>query len=517
MHVGEDNLIYEFGDYCLDIGRQELRCAKARVEIEPQVLDLLHYLIRNRERVVSKDDLIADIWQGRIVSDSTLTSRITAARRAIGDSGEQQRLIRTIARKGIRFVGEIRDTHDAPIQERIVEKHDVASALPDKPSIAVLSFENMSSEAEQQYFADGIAEDIITALSRFPSLFVIARNSTFTYKGRAINVQQVGRELGVRYVLEGSLRKSANRVRITAQLVEAETGKHVWADRYDRELADIFAVQDEITQATTSTIAPAVALAEQQRAIRKTPANLDAWGAYQRGLWHLGKATFDDNVSATKFFQQAVDLDPMFAGGYIGLSAVLSRSKGTQQREEELARQAVALDAGNAEAHSRLSLALLARGDHRGAQSEAEHALVLCPNLAAAHGALGVVLAYAGVPKTALSGLETCIRLDPRTPFLVNRLNQVALAHYFCRDYQAAIRAAEGAIGAFPDFPSPYRWLAAALGQLDRIEDAGRALVRAIEISPAEIDFQVRNRPPWFRPQDHAHMVEGLKKAGWSA
>ena len=192
--------------------------------------------------------------------------------------------------------------------------------LPDKPSVAVLPFTNMSSDPEQEFFADGIAEDIITALSRYPSLFVIARNSCFTYKGRAVDVKQVGRELGVRYVLEGSLRKAGNRIRVTAQLVEAETGKHVWAERYDRDLADIFAVQDEITEAVTIAIAPAIADAEQQRAMRKPPGSLDAWAAYQRGLWHLSKATPDDNALAQKFFQQAIDLDPSFSGAYGGLA-----------------------------------------------------------------------------------------------------------------------------------------------------------------------------------------------------
>ena len=389
-----------------------------------------------------------------------------------------------------------------------------AFALPDKPSIAVLPFQNMSGDPEQEFFADGIAEDIITALSRYPSLFVIARNSSFSYKGRAVDVKQVGRELGVRYVLEGSLRKSSNRVRVTAQLVEAETGNHVWAERYDRDLVDIFAVQDEITQATTVAIAPAIADAEQQRAMRKPPASLDTWGAYQRGMWHLGKASDDDNVLAEKFFQRAVERDPMFAGGYIGLSAVLSRAKGTQSEEEALARHAVALDGGNAEAHARLALALLARGDHQGASSQAEQALTICPNLAAAHGALGVALAYSGRPREGLAALKTCIRLDPRAPSLMNRLNQVALAHYFCRDYEAAVEAAKRAIRSFPDFPSPYRWLAAALGELGRTEEAKEALEKAITVSPASFDFQVRERPPWFRPEDHVHMLDGLRKAG---
>src|SRR5260221_12849150 len=327
---------------------------------------------------------------------------------AFEDMGEQtlKNIARPVRVYRVRRAGAETVPNASPV------KTTPALALPDKPSIAVLPFANMSNDPEQEFFADGIAEDIITALSRYPSLFVIARNWSFSFRGRAVDVKRVGRELGVRYVLEGSVRKSGSHVRVTAQLVEAETGNHVWAERYDRDLADIFAVQDEITEATTIAIAPAVADAEQQRAMRKPPASLDAWGAYQRGMWHLAKATAADDALAQNFFQHAIDLDPMFAGGYIGLSAGLSRSKGRQARKEELARRAVALNGADAEAHARLSLALNARGDHQGARAQAEQALTLCPNLAVAHGALGVILAYSGRPQEGLAALETCIRLD---------------------------------------------------------------------------------------------------------
>lgn len=513
-------MIYTFEGYCLDVDRQELRRGTEPVSIEPQVFDLLRYLIHNRERVVSKDELIEHVWRGRIVSDSTLTSRITTARKAIGDSGARQQLIRTVARKGIRFVGAVSTDEVSPAEHPAsVPMAPAADAPPlrhpDKPSIAVLPFDNFSSDPEQGFFADGIAEDIITALAAYPSFFVIARNSSFSFKGRTVDVKTIGRELGVRYVLEGSLRQAGSRIRVTAQLIETETGHHVWAQRYDREQADIFDVQDEITQATTIALAPAIAHAEQQRAARKPPASLDAWGIYQRGMWHLGKANPQDNALAEQCFRQVIERDPMFAGGYIGLSAVLSRTKGTQAEEEALAKRALELDGTNAEAHARLALALLARGDHPGAAVAAEQALALCPNLAAGHGALGVVLAYSGRPQEGVAALEACIRLDPRGPSLVNRLNQIALAHYFCRDYAAAAQAAQRAIREFPNFPSPYRWLAAALGQLGRTEEAQAALGQAARISPAELDFQVRNRPPWFRPQEHEHMREGLVKAGW--
>jgi adenylate cyclase len=397
-------------------------------------------------------------------------------------------------------------------------------ALPDKPSIAVLPFANMSGDPGQEYFADGIAEDVITALSRYPSLFVIARNSYFTYKGRAVDVKQVGRELGVRYVLEGGLRRAGNRIRVTAQLVEAETGKHVWAERYDRDLADIFAVQDEIAEAVTIAIAPAIAAAEQQRAMRKPPESLDAWGAYQRGLWHLSKASAEDNALAEEFFQRAINLDPIFAGGYTGLAAALHRAGvmfHTRNLAEALslagalARHAVAVDGGDAEARARLAIALHSQGDHEGAQAEAERALTISPNLADAHGALGVVLTFSGRPKEGLAALKTCIRLDPRAPSLVFRLFQIALALYFCREYAAAAEAATQAIRSYPDRPASHRVLVAALGQMGRTEEAKEAREKAIAIAPAVFDAYVHWYYPGVRPEDHAHMIEGLRKAEW--
>ena len=248
-------MILSFGDCEIDVERRELRRAGSPVHVEPQVFDLLVYLTANRERVISKDDLIAAVWDGRIVSDSTLTSRINAARKAIGDSGAGQKIIRTVPRKGLRFVGDVRPRPDVASTDQattapavpVTEPSRQALPLPDRPAIAVLPFTNMSGDAEQDYFSDGISEDIITALSKLRWFFVIARNSSFVYKGRAVHMKQVAEELGVGYVVEGSVRKSGDRVRITAQLNDVATGSHIWAERYDRDLADVFAVQDEIT------------------------------------------------------------------------------------------------------------------------------------------------------------------------------------------------------------------------------------------------------------------------------
>ena len=395
--------------------------------------------------------------------------------------------------------------------------------LPDKPSIAVLPFDNMNSNPEQEFFADGIAEDVITALSRYPSLFVIARNSSFSYKGRAIDVKQIGRELGVRYVLEGSLRQSGNRIRVTAQLVEAETGKHAWAERYDLDLADIFTVQDEITEAVTIATAPAIADAEEQRAMRKPPGSLDAWAAYQRGLWHLSKFDSDDISLAETFFQQAVDLDPRFAGGYTGVAVALGRAADFRGRSlpealnsaKALARRAVALDGADAEARSCLANALYRGGDYEGGLAEAERALTISPNLADAHAVRGAILIFSGRRKEGLAALERSIRLDPRDSRSATRLNQIALGFYFSLDYAAAVEAAKRAIRSYPNYPLPYRWLAAALGQLGRTEEAGEALEKAIAISPSSFEMYVRTRVPWMQPEDYVHMLEGLRKAGW--
>ena len=266
-----------------------------------------------------------------------------------------------------------------------------ALALPDKPSIAVLPFQNISGDPEQEYFADGIVEEVITALSRIRWLFVIARNSSFTYKGRTVDIKQVGRELGVRYVLEGSVRKGGNRVRITAQLIDAIAGTHVWADRYDRDLSDIFAVQDEITASVAGAIEPAVAEAEQQRVLRKPPKSLDAWEAYQRGLWHFNKYTPAENQIALGFFRQAIGLDPNFAPGHYGYGLALqwdiwhfserpfSEVQGTPRDE---ARIAVSLDDKDAMAHAVLAHIRMWGSEWEAAISEARTALALNPNSA---------------------------------------------------------------------------------------------------------------------------------------
>ena len=310
---------YFFEDFALDPERRELRRGVNLIAAEPQVFDLLEYLIRHRERVVSKDDLLAAIWHGRIVSESALTTRINSARAAIGDSGDGQRLIKTLRGKGFRFVGTVREEERSAATSSAVGPVEPSRPLPslsDQPSIAVLPFMNMSGDPEQDYFADGMTEEIITALARFKNLFVIASNSSFSYRGRLVDIKQVARELGVRYVLEGSVRKVDDRVRITGQLIVAETGTHIWTERFDRRLEDIFDLQDEISENIVGAVEPEILTAELRRARGKGPDNLAAYDCVLRAYQHLWILTLEDNNKALDFLRRALQLAPDYALAY---------------------------------------------------------------------------------------------------------------------------------------------------------------------------------------------------------
>jgi adenylate cyclase len=399
-----------------------------------------------------------------------------------------------------------------------------ALPLPDKPSVAVLPFQNMSGDPEQEYFSDGIAEDIITALSRSRSLFVIARNSSFTYKGRAVDVKQVARELGVRYVLEGSVRRGGNRVRITAQLIDGQSSNHLWAERYDRDCADVFAVQDEVTEAVAIVIEPTVAEIERQRAAREPPENLGAWEAYQRGLWHSAGTGAPENEEAKRWFRRAIELDPKFAAGYSGLAGATIRDASLYQTRDfdeameetvALARKAISLDPMDAVGFCQLSNALTLLGDYEGGLAEARRALATSPNIAFGHAALGVALLYSGSPREGINAIREALRRDPYDPLRFIRLNQIAMAHYYLREYEVVVGVAKEVIRSHPDHPLVYRWLAAALGQLGRGEEAREALQKAVTIAPKSFDMYVRHRHRRYRPEDYEHMLEGLRKAGW--
>jgi len=507
-------LLVLFESCTLDTDRRELKRDGELVALEPQVFDLLVYLLRNRDHVVSKDDLIASVWGGRIVSESTLASRINAVRRAVGDSGEQQKVIRTIARKGVRFVSEALEQQPAGPQTPL--------ALPDRPSIAVLSFTNLSGDSEQNYFIDGIAEEIIIALSRVRWFFVIARHSSFAYRDKGMDAKQIARDLGVRYVLVGSVRRAGDRVRVSTQLIDGSSGNNIWARSYDRAVSDIFAVQDDITQTIVGAIEPELSRAERERARVKARENLDAWSIYQRGMFHLYRCTREDLTEARELFRQAIAIDPELGPAYSAeaeacyYEVVYGFAASKQENREqaiEPARRAVTLDAEDAGAHCTLGRIRYLRREYRPAISELTTALELNPSLALAHYGLGAALVFSGRAVEAVPHLESAIRLSPRDPNMGSFLVRIADARYFVADYEGAVTFALKALGQ-PNFQwSRYAVLIAALGQLERHDEARRYLE---EVTRERPDFSlafVQNTHLFGEQDIMARFCEGLRKA----
>jgi adenylate cyclase len=376
----------------------------------------------------------------------------------------------------------------------------------------------MSGDPEQEYFADGMVEEIITALSRIRWLFVIARNSSFTYKGQHVDIKQVGRELGVRYVLEGSVRKGGNRVRITGQLIDAISGAHVWADRYDRDLSDIFAVQDEITASVAGVIEPALAEAEQQRVLRKPPERLDAWEAYQRGLWHFYKYAPEENQIALGFFRQAIALDPNFAPGHYGYALVLqwdiwhysgrpfSEVQGVPREE---ARLAVALDDKDAMAHAVLAHMMMWGSEWEAAIAEARTALALNPNNAFVISMLGCVLGFGGYRDEALDRLEQAMRASPHDPLTWLWILWKGVTQLNSRQFDRALETFGQLARLRPEYGHTQTLIAGCLGYLGRLDEARAVLERRSQVA----DPRFQQRPPWMRPEDYAVRNEGLRLA----
>ena len=395
--------------------------------------------------------------------------------------------------------------------------------LPDKPSIAVLPFVNMSGDAEQEYFADGITEDIITVLSKFRWFFVIARNSVFTYKNKPMDVKLVARDLGVRYVLEGSVRKAGNRLRITAQLIDASTGHHVWAERYDRELEDIFAVQDEITQNIVTSVGPEFISAEMARAQRKDLRSLDAWDYVMRASSHHSRYTRKDAAEAQHLLGKAIEMDPMSVEAFCLLalthlmqvqfgwseSVVLSTKKAA-----EAAQSAVAIDNRDAWAHTALGLVDLISKRYDDAILRFKEAIGLNPNLANAYGGLGQALALAGEYDEAVTQIKNAIRLSPRDPFMVYWFGHLGLAAFNKERYEVSCDWALKAIQVNPKFPGGHRLLAASYGQLGRIEEATAELKKLLKLMPGMTGDDVRRQVPFKKTSDMERYIEGLRKAG---
>jgi TolB-like protein len=512
----------------LDVGRRELLRGGHRVAVQPQVFDLLVHLVQNRDRVVSKDDLIALVWGGRIVSESTLTSCINAARTAVGDSGKSQKLIRTIPRKGVRFVGEVAEQSSgmrpADAADEVSDQPPRPLPVPDRPAIAVLAFENMSGDREQDYFSDGISEDVITALSKVRWFFVIARNSTFVYKGRAVHIRQIAEELGVRYVVEGSVRRSGDRVRITAQLNDVATGSHIWAERYDRSLTDLFAVQDEITDAIVAAIEPQIYAAENFRAKRKPPNSMDAWDLVMRALSHYWRVTRGDHVIAQGLLEQAIAIDANYGqalsvlatshmfGAHLGWADI----KTAAPIAERAALGAIQADSEDAWAHTALGSVYFStrRLDH--SLAEFELALQLNPNFSLAQGYYALALSYCGRWQESHDAARRAIRQSPRDPSLAIYYGIAAYAQFVGRNYPEAIALARDAIRQRGDLTGAYRVLTVAAGMAGDTEVATAALAELRRSQPNISLAWIATELPWKLESDREHYLEGFRRAGLS-
>jgi TolB-like protein len=519
-----------FGDYDIDVERRELRRAKTPVHVEPQVFDLLVYLVNNRDRVVSKDDLIASVWGGRIVSDSTLTSRINAVRNAVGDSGEDKKLIRTIARKGFRFVGAVhmQPGGDEPAHfinpppNEAQEQSRLALPLPDRPAIAVLPFVNMSGDPEQEYFSDGISEDIITALSKLRWFFVIARNSSFIYKGKAVHMKQVAEELGVGYVVEGSVRKAGDSVRITVQLNDVATGSHIWAERFDRSIADVFAVQDEITEAIVAAIEPQVYAAENFRAKRKSPDSMDAWDLVMRALAHYWRVTRQDNVVAQALLEKATAIDPSYgqALGVLATSHTFSAHMGWEDMAtatsvaERAALTAILADSEDPWAHHALGCVYLFTRRFDDSLAEFELALRLNPNFSLAQGYYGLALSYCGLWEEANLAARRALRLSPRDPFSAVYYGIAAYAYFVGRNYDEAIRLSRDGLRQRSDFVGAHRVLTSAAGMAGKTDVASAALQELRRAQPNISLAWIAGQMPIKLEADREHYLEGFRRAG---
>lgn len=509
---------FRFENHELESELRELARDGVAVPMQPQVFDLLLFLIEQRDRVVTKDELVAQVWGNRPISDSALNSRINAARKAVQDDGKAQRVIRTIPRKGFRFIGDCVEVASvapaAPIP--------AAANPPERPAIAVLAFRNMSDDPEQDYFCDGISEDILSALSRVRWFFVIARNSSFTYKDRNVPIRQIAEELGVRYLVEGSVRKAGDRVRISVQLNDAATESHLWTEQFDRELIDVFAVQDEITNAIVAAVEPQIYAAENFRAQRKPPASLDAWDLLMRALSHYWRVTREDHAAAQALLREAIAIDPNYgqalsvlaASHMFGVHLGWAELSDTAPIAESAAVRATRLGPDDAWAHTALGSVYFSTRRLGNALSEFETALGLNSNFCLAQGYYALALSYAGRAADAYEAAMRAVRLSPRDPSLAIYYSIAGYARFMTRQYDKAIALAREAVRHRGDLTGAYRVLAVSAGMSGDAETAAAALQQLRRTQPNISLAWIADALPWVSDADREHYLEGFRRAG---
>jgi TolB-like protein/Flp pilus assembly protein TadD len=510
-----------FGGVRFNAHTGELQRDGRTARLTPKAAAVLTALLEEAPGLVTKKQLINRVWGGRAISDEALTSCILELRRALNDDARNPRYIETRHRRGYRLLTAIAAAN--------MSSASSAARLPFKPSIAVLPFQNMSGDPEQEYFTDGMVEDIITALSRFKELFVIARNSSFTYKGKAVNIKQVGSELGVRYVLEGSVRKAANRLRISGQLIDAATSDHLWADHFDGVLEDVFELQDRMTSSVVRAIAPKLQQAEIKRAMHKPTESLDAYDCYLRAVASYYRATTQSNreacEEALQLSYRAIELDPEYSSAY-GLAVLcycrrfLSRWMADRVQEiaeaQRLARRVVDLGHDDALALGRIGIALAFLVDDLDeARGLIDRALALNPNLALAWVFGGWVRNYLGDTESAIKHFMNFIRLSPRDPHIFASYHGMAVTYFCSSDYDQASAWAEKALAEVPNHTSVLRTAAAADALAGRLARAQKWARRARELDPAFRISDMKDRFRSRRPEPPARYEEGLRIAGF--
>jgi TolB-like protein len=513
--------IYALGPFRLDTDAEIVYLGAEPMGLGRRAVAVLRALVEQPGIPVSKDALIAAVWPDRVVEEANLTVQIGALRRALGKEPGGANWIETLSGRGYRFIGPV--TAEAFDVAATRPASPSALAIPDKPSIAVLPFQNMSDDPDQEYFADGMVEEIITALSRFQQLFVIARNSSFAYKGRVIGPKQIGRELGVRYVLEGSIRRSGPRVRITAQLVEAASEAHLWADRFDDNLENIFDLQDRVTSSVVGAIAPELEFAEIRRAQHKTE-SLDAYDCFLRGLASFHPSTKTSISEALRLFHCAIDLDPQFAAAY-GMAAWCHvRRKGSRwatdpaQEAGEAARLVgKALEFGRddavALASAGYSLAYVV-GDLDQGSAVLERAVAMNPNFAAALSLCGWPKVWLGQLAASIDLQARAMRLSPRDPQIFLMESATAFAHLCSGQFDEASAWAARASNNQPNFIMSPAALAASNAHAGRGEEAHKAMVRVRQLDPSLCISSLAHWTPFQRPEHAATWADGLRKAG---
>jgi TolB-like protein/tetratricopeptide (TPR) repeat protein len=514
--AGED---LRFGDFRLDFGRRQLTRNGAPVPLKPRTLDVLCVLAAARGEIVTKDTLLSRVWPNDAVTENNLQVHLSGLRKALDAGRGSESFLVTVPGRGYRLLGV--GAPGLAGAEAAIRRGPV---VPDRPSIAVLPFTNMSGDPEQEYFADGIVEDIITALSRMRWLFVIARNSSFTYKGRSVDIKDVGTALGVRYVLEGSVRKSANRVRITGQLIDASSGTHLWADNFDGTLDDVFDLQDQVTSSVVGAIAPKLEQAEIERAKRKPTGSLDAYDYFLRGLAHFHRDERQANAEALQMFCKAIALDPDFAtahgmaawcynqrlrnGWLADLAEARAETRRLALRAAELGREdALALSTAGS------SLAQVLQELDSGI-ALIDRARELNPNLAIAWSSSAWARNYRGEPEIAIAHAAHAMRLSPLDPLAHYMDAATAFAHFMAGRYDEAVAWAEIALPKHGGYQGTHRVLAASHAMAGRLEQAQAAMAGMRALNPTMRIADLWNLIPWRRPDDARRYAEGLRLAG---